>query len=247
MRATSRKGRPIGLQPPRRNRYFDGKVLMAADLTLEQDYWLARERQLNLHVFGYGVVSGLGVAAVQTGDDWGIRISPGLAIDGWGRLVVVPDEHELVPLELTDEKGDPIVRRSKARPRRLIVSLCYREYSADFVPAASAEEQEAATWVETYAIRVRKGRAESAAVARVDEALDALRVGRLHDAVCALGDAVDPRLPEDPCIVLANVSAAANDALDVDQCTPRPIVPTNRLLLALVGALAERIEKPLSP
>ncbi|MGH3042427.1 MAG: hypothetical protein ACRDNG_11945 [Gaiellaceae bacterium] len=185
-----------------------------------------RERQLNLHVLGYGVVSGLGVRAVQTGDERGARVSPGLAIDRRGRLIVVPEDHELVPIELTDEEGDPIERRSGARPRRVVVSLCYRERPADPRPAVSSEEQEPGTWIETYAIRVRKGRAAIGAVPQADQVLNALRAGRLHDAVCALGDAVDPLLPDDPCIVLANVSTAADGTLDVEQCTPRPIVPT---------------------
>jgi hypothetical protein len=61
--------------------------------------------------------------------------------------------------------------------------------------------------------------------------------------VCALSDALDASPPADPCIALANVTTKDDNTLDVEQCTPRPIVATNRLLLALVGALAERIER----
>ena len=276
---SSKNGCPSELESPRRNRYFDGNVLTAAGQTLEQEYRLARERRLNLHVFGYGVVSGLGVTTVQSGDEWGIHVSPGLAIDGCGRLVVVPEEHELVPLALTDAQGHPIARRrgrlprrlvvvssscprstssSRSRspthghpiarrrgrlPRRLVVSLCYRECPADFRPAPGSDEPEAATWLETYAIRVSKGKASKPVGPSSESALDALRAGSLHDAVCALSDALDASPPADPCIVLANVTAADDGTLDVEQCTPRPIVPTNRLLLALVGALAERIER----
>jgi hypothetical protein len=240
---SSKSGCPSELEPPRRNRYFDGKVLTAADQTLEQEYRLARERRLNLHVFGHGVVSGLGVTTVQSGDEWGIHVSPGLAIDGCGRLVVVPEEHELVPLALTDAQGHPIARRRGRLPRRLVVSLCYRECPADFRPAPGSDEPEAATWLETYAIRVRKGKASKPVGPPSERALDALRAGSLHDAVCALSDALDASPPADPCIALANVTTKDDNTLDVEQCTPRPIVATNRLLLALVGALAERIER----
>jgi hypothetical protein len=240
---SSKSGCPSELEPPRRNRYFDGKVLTAADQTLEQEYLLARERRLNLHVFGHGVVSGLGLTTVQSGDGWGIRVSPGLAIDGCGRVVVVPEEHELVPLALTDAHGHPIARRRGRLPRRLVVSLCYRECPADLRPAPGSDEPEAGTWLESCAIRVSKGKASVAAGPRSDRAVDALRAGSLHDAMCALSDALDASPPADPCIVLANVMIADDGTLDVEQCTPRPIVPTNRLLLALVGALAERFER----
>jgi hypothetical protein len=239
---SSKNGCPSELESPRRNRYFDGNVLTAAGQTLEQEYRLARERLLNLHVLGHGVVSGLDVTSVQSGEEWGIRVSPGLAIDGCGRLVVVPEEHEVVPLALTDEQGHPIARRRGRLPRRLVVSLCYREVPVDLEPAPGFDEPEAATWLETYAVRVSKGRASKAAGPRSERALDGLRAGRLHEALCALSDALDAPPPADPCVVLANLTTADDGTLDVEQCTPRPIVPTNRLLLALVGALAERIE-----
>jgi hypothetical protein len=238
MSASEPDGRRLTeLHELRRNRYYEGTLLTAADFTREQEYWLARERQLNSRVFGHGVVSGLGVTALRSGDTPGLRISPGLAIDGWGRLVVVPEEHEIVPVALTDKRGRPVERRKGTLPRRFVVSLCYRELRAD--PVVGPDDQaEAATWVETYAIRVRKGSAATDPTPRLDEVLDALRAGGLHDALCALGGAGDSPLPDDPSVVLANVSTATGGTLEVEQCAARRVVATNAALLALIAGLA---------
>jgi hypothetical protein len=251
MTATDREGKRLSeLHAPRRNRYFYGELLNAADLSMEQQYWLARERQLNRHVLGHGVVSGLGVTVVQNGEPGGLRIRPGLAIDGWGRVITVPEDHDLMPIVLTDECGDPTGSPDDALPARLVVSLCYRECPTDLVralapepPSEGAQPPEATTWVETYAIQVREGSGEDVSVPCHDEVLNALKSGKLRDAVCALTDGANAPPPQDPCVVLANVSVADDGTLDVEQCPPRPIVPTNQLLLALIACLAERIEE----
>src|SRR5687768_13214566 len=86
------------LHPPRRNRYFYGKLLDAPHLELEQDYGRSADAQLALHVLGAGVLCGLDVTPIVSGDQRGLRIGAGLALDGWGRQIVVPDDVELLPL-----------------------------------------------------------------------------------------------------------------------------------------------------
>jgi hypothetical protein len=236
------------LRAPRRNRYFEGRLLSAADFSLEQEYWLARERLLNRHVFGCGVVTGLGVTAVEDGPARGLRIAPGLAIDRWGRVIVVPAPHEVMPIALTDEDGSPLDEPSDQLPGRLVVSLCYQECPADLVRAVINEassdcvdrEAEATTWIETYAIRIREGAAGRVTAPCPDDVLEALRSGNLDDAVYVLVQATDAPLPEDPCLALANVSTSSDGALAVEQCAPRLTLPTNQILLALVACLAER-------
>lgn len=242
------------LQAPQRNRYFVGRVLEAASFTLEQEYWLARERRLNRHLFGSGVVSGLDVTSVHDREAWGLRIGPGVALDQWGREIVVPQQHELLPIVLTDERGNPAEGRSDPLPSRLVVSLCYGEYLADLVSAAgpdpargNAEHSTAATRVETYAICVREGEAQPVSTACPEELLGVLRRGNLQDALCALAEAADAPLADDPRVVLANVSVAGDGTLDVEQCAARSVVPTNKVLLGLVACLAERVERAASP
>jgi len=128
----------VKVQPPRRNRYYYGKLLDVEHFSMEQDYVLQHQRRLNRAVLGTGVVSGLCVTAVQSGPDWGIRIEPGLAIDGLGRLIVVPDEVDLIPLRPTDEHGSPVGRPGDPLPAQLVVRLCYCECPTDIGPALAA-------------------------------------------------------------------------------------------------------------
>lgn len=71
--------------PRRRVNYFEGRLLSADDLRAEQQS--ARERAWlhNRMLHGSGVVSGLDVTV--EGDD--IVVSPGMAIDGLGREIVL--------------------------------------------------------------------------------------------------------------------------------------------------------------
>ena len=69
----------------KRNRYFDGKVLAEKDLSDEQHYFREKQRLFNLHVFGWGSVSGLHVSASNSN----ITVAPGLALDPYGREIVL--------------------------------------------------------------------------------------------------------------------------------------------------------------
>ena len=78
--------------PPRRVHFFDGRMITAEDLSAEQAYH--REmRHLHNRLHGYGVVSGLIVAEA----DEDIQVSPGVAIDGLGRELILT-EPQRVPL-----------------------------------------------------------------------------------------------------------------------------------------------------
>src|SRR3954471_11968309 len=92
--------------PVRRLHYFSGQSLSPEDLQAEQDYH--REmRYLHNRLLGQGVVSGLDVTA---GDGSSVIVSPGLAIDGYGRELVLPEEVSLGATGMTnaDEMRDVI-------------------------------------------------------------------------------------------------------------------------------------------
>jgi hypothetical protein len=71
----------------KRNRFFSGKLLTAADLALEQEYFREKHRRHNRYLHGFGVVIGLEVS--RSGN--AVVISPGLAIDCQGNEIVVPE------------------------------------------------------------------------------------------------------------------------------------------------------------
>jgi len=80
--------------PLERVNFFDGKLLAAEDLSLEQTYHLERHRRHNRYLHGWGVVSGL---SVSVADNTTITVQPGVAIDCAGNELVV---HECIHLSL---------------------------------------------------------------------------------------------------------------------------------------------------
>ena len=76
------------LEAPERNRYFHGQMLYERNFRLETDYHNAKRRLINRLVVGWGVVCGLALRVCE-GEEPAIEIEPGVAIDRWGREIVV--------------------------------------------------------------------------------------------------------------------------------------------------------------
>src|SRR3954447_18001817 len=92
-----------GLRSFVRNRYFYGKLLDVHHLEMEQRYLNEKRWLLNRLGFGSGVLCGLEVDVSGSR----VRISPGVAIDGLGREIVVPEPFVLQdPFALTDDCGE---------------------------------------------------------------------------------------------------------------------------------------------
>jgi len=89
-------GRRGELSTPRRNKFFHGKLMDVHQFELETEYEMGLRRLTNRLVTGFGVVGGLDV--VEGDDHLSVRVGPGLAIDGWGREIVVPEGSAPVPL-----------------------------------------------------------------------------------------------------------------------------------------------------
>ena len=105
-----------------RNRYFTGKLLDEKDLTEEQDYVVGKDRLLNRARHGWGIVDGL---EVEPGHgDAGITVGPGVAIDGWGREIVLPTS---LPLTMPPGAGWVTIR------------VGYVEFDADPLPMPGEE------------------------------------------------------------------------------------------------------------
>ena len=84
-------------EPLTRNRYFAGYLLTAEDLENEQSYFVEKNRQHNRFLHGVGVVCGLEIKA-DPERNGSVIVSPGLAIDGIGREVLVP-ESQIISLD----------------------------------------------------------------------------------------------------------------------------------------------------
>lgn len=71
--------------------YVEGQLLRLGDLLDEQAYHIGMRRVHNVAHHAWGIVRGLDLMA----DEGGIRLAPGLAVDGYGREVIVPFDHTI--------------------------------------------------------------------------------------------------------------------------------------------------------
>src|SRR5713226_8230510 len=114
------------LHSAERPRYLYGRLLTADDLQKEQDYWRHKGQLHNRIGLGRGVVCGLAVTPLSTTQGNGVRVSAGLALDGWGREIVIPTDVDIVPLGLSDDCG-PLSPSDELLPPSVHISLCYLE------------------------------------------------------------------------------------------------------------------------
>ena len=86
---------PCNIPPLCRNHYFTGKLLTERDFTAEQKYMADKLRLHHVALHGWGVVCGLKVKPHPNCPDLRIIVEPGLAVDGCGREVRVPQRVEV--------------------------------------------------------------------------------------------------------------------------------------------------------
>ena len=77
---------------PERPVYFEGQILAAADLTGAVDYGRAAVARHERYLHDWGIAEGLEMTAKTdaTGKYVDVTLGPGLAIDGTGREIIVP-------------------------------------------------------------------------------------------------------------------------------------------------------------
>ena len=213
---------------PRRPRYFSGQLLTAEDFEAEQSYLLRGRRSDNRQLHGWGVVCGLGVRPSGSG---GVTVEPGLAIDGLGREIVVPDPREMPdPRQPIDDRGEPWGEPVESE----VVTIClaYAERSdGDADPVRFVRE--------TYTLGVRPGPAKPPPL---EPAADAVLTGSADEVARALcrgpaGEACDP---VDECVPIATVDRRKGQ-LQVSTC-PRRTVASTDVLLELVLGLVRRVQ-----
>ncbi len=229
-----------------RNRYFYGKMMDVSQFELETNYVIAKQCLLNRLVFGFGVVCGLDVLWAPGPNLNQVLITPGVAIDKWGRVIVVPARriHTVPPDIVQAAQG-----QCKESPK-VQVLLCYHECSTDPVPVLASEcceyECEPGVIRETYRIEFKPGPAPPVTTnCKVDCAFQggALNYPALVQWVTSRGC---PAPAKDPCVVLANLTITKvgdtepGSPLKPD-ITVRQIVMTNRLWFDLLPCLLAQI------
>jgi hypothetical protein len=236
-----------GVEPFERNRYYYGKMLDAFHFDMETGYQNEKRWLINRMVLGHGVVCGLDV--VPGDAEHTIVVTPGLAIDKWGREIVVSRRSPpiQIPADVLKraasqvDKGRGYDGREKpAHDDRCIqVMVCYQECETDPTPVLagdcrSAEECAAGTIREGYQVKfTEKLERPTHDVCRIPHIVSQSRIDfealvkwvtRERDCFC---------LPRESCIRLAHVRVSEkgghchHDDIDI---SVRPIVYSNDLL-----------------
>jgi hypothetical protein len=160
---------------PLRNRFFHGKKLDAYHFELETAYGIGMRRLINRLVIGRGVVCGLDVTPGERRAS--VEIGPGLAIDGWGREIVVaaPSQPIAIPQAVIDrtctklDERDPNDRTryedDDCQPGWLTVVICYHECEVGPVSTSNGScgpllSSEAGSIRESWRVEFVPGRAE---------------------------------------------------------------------------------------
>jgi hypothetical protein len=252
------------LQTPVRNRYFFGKLLDVYHFELETNYVNAKRWLLNRLALGVGVVCGLDVLCGPEPNT--VVITPGVAIDKWGREIIVPQATDpitipadLIPPPAEKPPGDypyggQQEQGQQKQPRYyderkdddawVKVMLCYHECEGDPVPVMAgdcrgADACAAGTIREKYRVTFQQGRSKS--VYTQPASPDFIPRDRLdYEAVVRWVTDNCPEPPRNPCITLANVRVAEGGHgcnQDNIDIYVRPIVYSNDLLYNLILSL----------
>jgi hypothetical protein len=220
---------------PRRPRYFSGQLLTPDVLEAEQSYFLGGRRSDNRRLHGWGVVCGLGVTPSASG---GVVIEPGIAIDGLGREIVVPERREMPdPRQPIDDRGDPC--GAPVDSEMTTICLAYAERPEDNHPRPEDERDLSLFVRETYTLEVHPGRAGLPPPSPATEAVLAGSPAEIAMALCeaAAGEACDPR---EQCIPIATVDRQKGE-LEVVPCPRRTVASTDALLELILG-LVRRVQ-----
>jgi hypothetical protein len=241
------------LKTPVRNRYFYGKLLDTYHFQLETNYLNTKRWLLNRLVSGYGVVCGLDVKAADKKE--AIFVTAGLAIDKWGREIIVPKETAAIPIppELiakaaseNSEKGEE-KRQNHESEKFVHLLLCYHECESDPAPVLTgdgcgAESCEPGAIRERYKLIFKPG--VSPPISTETCIPDFFSGGRINYPMLAKYVTREcQRVHDNPCIPLANIRVSSgeeetclpdDDNIDI---TIRPIVFTNDLLFELLLSL----------
>jgi len=247
---------PTVLAAPQRNQYFYGKLLDVPHLALEQEYFNGKRWLLNRLLESSGVVSGLAVVPAVNGTR--LAIQPGVAIDGWGREIVVPALGiPFDPRQLTDDNGNPAGTQNGAGP--VTITLCYQECGIDPAPVLVASCSPAGDCApsstrEQYAMVVKAGSAVAGPVACNFSNVFTPASGSndLPDLHAALAARVSQPYADPTglgCILLAQVNLPASGAITAAMIdnSVRPVVVSNSILIELIFCLAQRVQQVASP
>jgi hypothetical protein len=239
------------LEPFERNKYFAGKLVTEKDLTDEQSYHRAGRKQHNRYLHGYGVVCGLRVVPSSTAEPKSVLVEPGLALDPWGREIVVP---EPVQFEV-GERGCRDTLKFAGRTKSLFLVIEYREVLTDTIPVPVSPDEpgsdshtQPSRICETYQLGLRRKPPEvddNVSLQVCELLADAVRKGveteKLYSLLCEYVSRPCRPCAPDPAVTLARIDLPTDGGItanEIDNCSHRQIaLSTDRILQILLFTL----------
>lgn len=227
------------LLAPQRNRFFYGKLMDVGEFEKEQAYFRRQQWLIHRLAIGSGVLAGLNLSA-GSGGKGTVRIDPGAALDGAGRLIVVPTAFEVDAHQATDKTGKP--DGAPLTSGVVVVSLAYAEATADPVVVMTPHcdtpgDCAPSTALESYVVLVRKDAPPAASygcqLTKVAPPPDPALLKLLTSKVSA----AFPPVPDDASVALGTVNLADGA---VDAFAARPIIFSNPLLWQVLVCLAQQ-------
>jgi hypothetical protein len=232
------------LSAPERNHFFYGLLMGVAEFEKDDRYVNLKRSLINRMIVGRGVICGLNVTA----DGENVVVSPGIAIDGWGREVIVSEPLPCDLHALTDDEGKP-TGTTVGDGATVSICLTYAETNADPVPVLVADcdtpgNCAPSTVVERGVLLVRETQAPAPEPpgCQLQQDFPLPANPDLHSILAnrlATG-CPDWSNPGDPCIQLARVTLGAPN--QIDAVGGRQLVYSNALLYELLLCLAARVE-----
>ena len=239
------------LTTPTRNRYYYGKLLDAYHMDLEQNFGNSKRWMLNRLSLGAGVLCGIGVKV--TTDRQQVRVGSGVAIDNYGREIIVPqDSPPFDPLQPTDDCGHPA--GDPIREGVVTLFLCYHECEAEPAPAMVDECGDSACENglirERYRLRVAPGTPAPPGTitdAQCKHICEEPPAGVTRRTVLCHTLGGPCGTPDESCVPIATLDIKGGAIVNVDACTFRTNVYSNAVLLDLILCLAERVDECCGP
>lgn len=230
------------LTPAKRNNYFTGKLMTEADFEKEQSYHREKNKQHNRYLHGYGVVCGLWVVPTDPPRPRSVVVKPGLALDSWGREIVVPE-----PIEFK-------LRKQSRRTDSVYLVMEYRERPLEpvIVPGLDQEETNYSRIHETYQLALRRKPTEvgnSISQQLCELAIKAQRqemgAAELHALICELVSQPCQPCGPDPAITLARINLPVRNPIttnDIDNCSHRHLaLSADRMFQILLCTLGKSV------
>lgn len=232
------------LSSPQRNHYFYGKLMDVPHFEMEQWYGNKKRWLLNRLGLGYGILCGLGLTIKENK----VCIAPGVAIDRYGREIIVPHEVCLDPWAVTDECGrQGSTPLSKTEEHQVYLCLAYKECQTDFMPVLVTdcnvkEDCLPGTTVESYALLIKEGkvpkpkRMEALCKILNSEATESVKRTKLCQLLAK--ETCSTKEESDICVVLGSVTLKSDGTIGkIDPCSDRTTLVSNERLLDMVLCL----------